>query len=165
MRRTIVMAIVLFGLISCTMPNAPESTGQQRSDLGPEGRWAIRLEGRPVMILTLHRDERAIGGWSGTRTVTQLKMSQDHLFSNVVGPAGTQPIVWARSTGPASLEYRVGRDADTETFRLVGNGTALLGTKGIPVRPRVAHRAAADESVPGDWDPAKVYHGEDDYRD
>lgn len=153
-----------FIITACTTSLTRDAARPDLAGHAAQGRWAVRLGGKPVTIIALQQDENAVGGWSGNRMVPQLRMTGDHSFSNIKGPAYTHKIVWAQSSGDRALEFKVGSDPETITFRVLRNGTALLGWKGIPVDPLVLSRAATHESVPDAWDPANVYRGEDGHK-
>jgi hypothetical protein len=150
--------VPLLFLAACTATPIPNMAAS------PEGRWAVRLEGKPVMIFDLEQNRTASGGWSGTRTVATLRMTEEHSFSNIKGPGHITPIVWSRMTDKGILEFRAGSDRDTYTFRVLQNGSAELGWKGFPAEPLILSRAESDESIPDVWDSAKVYPSEDGHR-
>lgn len=153
-----IFATALVALSGCTassINSVPHSPLEAAS-----GRWAVRLDGKPIIILDLNRDPKATGGWEGTFSDAAFMMTQEHKFSHVQGPGGSKPIVWAHALAD-TLEFKAGRDRDIYTFRPLANGTALMGWKGTAVEPLVLSRARDDEKIPPVWDASKVYQSED----
>lgn len=147
--------LVAFCLGACATESA-----RNPPSLSPEGRWAVRLSGKPVEIISLTRNDTAVGGWSGTRTTAVFMMSEQHSFSGVQGPVSTVPIVWSNQHG-GLLRFKAGTDSDVYTLRVLKDGRALLGWAGRPFKPVVLTRALAPESVPDVWEFTKVFEAED----
>jgi hypothetical protein len=153
MRRLSVLVAICFASACST------NSIREANHPSAEGRWAVRLDGTPVQIVTLVRNGAT--RWSGSRTTATFQMSMQHSFSKVQGPAQTVPIIWSKDDGPGMLEFKAGTDGDIYTFRVLPDGRALMGWKKWQVKPLVLTRASPNESVPEKWDSMRVYRSED----
>lgn len=113
-----------------------------------------------MLIVDLKRDETAPKGWSGVFSTAQMRMTEEHSFSNVKGPGSSKPIAVAGSDSEA-IEFTVPTHSGVYSFRTADNGTALLGWKGESVAPLVLHRIDADRAIPASWEAGTVYAAED----
>lgn len=155
MRRLSVLVAICF--VSACAANSVLGTNRPSA----EGRWAVRLDGTPVQIVSLDRNAAAIGGWSGSRTTAAFEMTTKHSFSKVQGSLHTVPITWSKEDGAGILEFKAGTDQDIYTFRVLADGRALMGWKRWPVKPLILTRASPNETVADKWDTARVYRAED----
>lgn len=153
----IVLAIITPGCAS----NSVDPLAEAALEDAAAGRWAVRLDGKPVIILALERDSTSPGGWSGVSTVATFQMTQEHSFSRINGPGRERSIVWSNALNDGTLEFKVEPDSETYTFRVQPNGTGLMGWKGVSVPPLVLSRAREHEEIPAMWDSNRVYRAED----
>jgi hypothetical protein len=143
----LLIVLLLVALPAAAQAQAPE----------PSGRWAIRADGRVLVLLDLVRAPG--GGWTGSLTrPAELLLTPRGAFAGVGGPVETRRIVTAAQRGPQlelGVECRGGGttvyrlrplDADTAELRLEERGPALL-----------LSRAAPGETVAGGWDARRVY--------
>lgn len=155
---SILLAVLGFACI-------PGASAQTISGATMEGRWAVRLERRPVLLLDFKQDTTAPGGWRGSRAAAGFRMSEEHAFSKVAKKGGkAEPIVWSAARDGTTLEFRIGQERDIYVFRLLPDGSASLGWKGVAVQPLVLSRATAEETVPATWDYDRIYKAEDGHR-
>jgi hypothetical protein len=132
-----------------------------------EGRWALRTGGRPILILELHKDPAAKGGWAGglTRPKHLEAGSNFTVFSKVEGPAAGEIVVDAAAQSDR-LVLTV-KDSASELTHLLwtpsDSGGSLKFTDfhfSVDLAP-----AAADERVPDVWDKDRTYTAVPDWPD
>ena len=123
------------------------------------GRWTVMASGQPFLLLELHKHAHSKRGWVGGLTAPK-HFNVDPTFtsfSNLEGPAKTEPIIAAKSEGDR-LELTV-RDSDATLNHLVWKPSATGGTlefADIGAQATLVPASAATH-VSGTWDKAKVY--------
>jgi len=131
------------------------------------GRWALSASGQPMLVLELHKDAHAKGGWAGALAAPE-HFNVDPTFttfSNVEGPAKIEPIV-ATSPKGDSLSLII-RDNDSGLSHFVWTPSQQGGTlefKEVGAKA-VLVPAKADEQVSSVWDRSKSYSVQPDWPD
>ncbi|HEX8526911.1 hypothetical protein [Allosphingosinicella sp.] len=127
----------------------------------PAGRWAVRAEGRTLMLLDLVRDRSAPGGWSGSLTRPErLGIMPRGAFIAISGPIAARPVVAAAQRGAATelaLARPDGGAPDRYLFRLIAADVAELVSAGSTGPALLLTRAAAGDSVAPDWEESRIY--------
>lgn len=133
---------------------------------GPQGRWALRANGRTLMILELSRTRDRIGRWVGVlRQPRQMRWagqpdSGAFTFSGIEGP------VIARAMRPAmptndGVHIRLAEplpgQPDEFLLRVGEDGIGALFAPGSEMPPLQLVRAEAGEAVWTGWDRARTY--------
>src|SRR5690606_15430237 len=128
----------------------------------PAGRWAVRSQGRPMVILTLRREA---DGWRGEmeRPTTLTTDGTASSLTAVSGPRIVRMIISARET-PEGLALTVapptsqaGGVASLMVLSVRGDGTARLKPEGMPGDGLVLDRAAVGEALFVAWDAKAAY--------
>lgn len=125
------------------------------------GRWALRTEGRPLMVLELRIDPAAKGGWAGSLSrPSRFELRSGMTVANVHGPATSQPMI-AAIAGADRLELSV-RDRSNDVRSLIWTpakgGGGSLKWKGFDLVPPLPFTPASrTERVPDAWDKSHVY--------
>ena len=123
-----------------------------------QGQWALYVEGRPILVLTLEQDSR--GAWTGTlNTPDKFQMSGDPpVFSRVAGPAKVSRANASRQQADLLELTFTARSAPSKpsTWRRTGATEGELRFAGA-IHPLRLQRVSAPVRVPGDWDPERTY--------
>jgi hypothetical protein len=143
--------LALLLLFAIAAPAAAQSAAD-------EGQWAILVEGRPILVLSLDRDSQ--GGWSGAlSTPDKFQMSgEPPVFSRVAGPAKVSRTTAARQQLDHLELTFTARAAPSKpsTWRRTGASEGELLIAGA-IRPLRLQRVSATVRVPDDWDPERTY--------
>ena len=121
----------------------------------PAGRWAIRSQGRPMVIVTL--TQTASGAWSGSieRPTSLTTDATASSLTDVAGPRILRTISAAKTTANGLTfsvpSPRAGGGADTFSFEMRDDGTARMKPTGMPGDGFVLDRARADETMFAAW--------------
>lgn len=124
------------------------------------GRWMLRASGQTVLLLELHKDAHAKGGWAGV-FVHPRHFSADptfRVFSNVQGPATAEPII-AAVAHPDELDLTT-RDSAGGLTHLVWKPSGSRGMvefTDVHSSPIALAPAAANQRVADSWDKARTY--------
>ena len=128
----------------------------------PSGRWALRADGRPLMILTLQPDPAEAGRWRGELVRPEgTTLNQSHIAFGMRNAIDRKLLVGTTAAeGTIELKYvdpKPDQVSDVLTFTPIEAGFALWGYKGVPFEPMLMLRARPEESVSAGWDPAGEY--------
>ncbi|HVQ07093.1 MAG TPA: hypothetical protein VMS43_01525 [Allosphingosinicella sp.] len=155
MIRLLLAALLLLGA-------APAFAQEQ----GPAGRWALRVDGRTLLILELSRTRDRIGFWrGGFRQPRTMRWSGQPgsgalTFTRVEGPAIERPMRAAmpRDDG-VHIEFAapLPGQPDSFLFNLAADGSGALDLPGSGLPPLRLVRAGPGETVADGWDPARTY--------
>ncbi|MEA3014819.1 MAG: hypothetical protein QOD42_3364 [Sphingomonadales bacterium] len=155
MIRLLLAALLLLGA-------APAPAQEQ----GPAGRWALRADGRTLVILELSRTGDRIGFWRGgfrqprTMRWSGQPGSGTFSFTRVEGPAIERPMRRAmpRDDG-VHIEFAapLPGQPDSFLFTLAADGSGALDMPGSGLPPLRLVRVGPGEAVAEGWDPARTY--------
>jgi hypothetical protein len=155
MIRILLAALLLLG-------GAPAFAQEQ----GPAGRWALRVDGRTLLILELSRTSDRLGFWrGGFRQPRNMRWSGQpgsgtFSFTGVEGPAIERPMRLAmpRNDG-VHIEFAapLPGQPDSFLFNLAADGSGALGMPGSGLPPLRLARVGPGEGVAEGWDPARTY--------
>lgn len=127
------------------------------------GRWAVRAEGRTLMLLELMRDPRLASGWTGSLTrPNNVGVMPRGTFVAIRGPIASHPIVSATQRSGA-IELKVGRpggDPAHYVFHVLSADAAELKTADSTRPALLLTRVGPEERVATEWDEARVYAGD-----
>jgi hypothetical protein len=155
MIRLLLAALLLLG--------AAPALAQER---GPAGRWALRVDGRTLLILELSRTGDRTGLWRGGFRQPRTMRWSGRLgpgiftFTGVAGPVIDRPM---RSSRPMDdgihieFETALPGQPDSFLFNLAADGSGALDMPGSGLPPLRLERAGPSEAVAGGWDPARTY--------
>lgn len=133
---------------------------------GPAGRWALRVDGRTLLILELSRTGDRIGFWrGGFRQPRNMLWSGQpgsgiFTFTRVEGPVIERPM---RAAMPRDDGVHIDFAAplpgqpDSFLFNLAADGSGALDMAGWGLPPLRLERAGPSEAVAESWDPARTY--------
>jgi hypothetical protein len=155
MIRILLAALLLLGA-------APALAQEQ----GPTGRWALRVDGRTLLILDLSRTRDRLGFWRGgfrqPRTMhwSGQPGSGIFTFTRVEGPVIERPMRLAmpRNDG-VHIEFAapLAGQPDMFLFNLAADGGGTLDMPGSGLPPLRLERAGPGEAVADGWYPARTY--------
>lgn len=92
----------------------------------PAGRWALRADGRTLMLLELRSD--GPGRWAGSLALpTRFQMTRSGVFQRVEGPIRRRALTASRQDGALRLQVDSGREGvfNTYLFTFSGEGPRL----------------------------------------
>jgi hypothetical protein len=129
---------------------------------GPAGIWAVRAEGRTIMLLTIRADPSAPAGWSADMVRPEgSAFTQTHELIGLGGPLGHRLLRAIAREGDrllfAQATRGAGREDDIHTFRTIEGGLAEWGIKGDPIPPLLLAPARRGETVDFHLDPTHGY--------
>jgi hypothetical protein len=155
MIRILLAALLLLGA-------APAVAREQ----GPAGRWALRVDGRTLLILELSRTGDRVGFWrGGFRQPRAMRWSVQpgsgtFAFTAVEGPAIERPM---RAAMPRNDGVHIAFAAplpgqpDSFLFSVAADGSGALAMPGSGLPPLRLVRVGPGEAVASGWDPARTY--------
>lgn len=133
---------------------------------GPAGHWALRVDGRTLLILDLSRTGDRVGFWRGgfrqprTMRWSGQPGSGTFTFTRVEGPVIERPMRLAmpRDDG-VHIEFAtlLPGQPDSFLFSLAADGSGALDMPGSGLPPLQLVRVGPSESVADGWDPARTY--------
>jgi hypothetical protein len=132
------------------------------------GTWVLTASGRPILLLELHKDSAAKGGWTGA-LVRPKHFDADPTFSvftNVQGPTVSRPVVDAVQHSD-DLDLTI-RGESSDLAHLVWTPSASGGTlefKDSGVEPATLVATSAEARIPDSWDKDRTYSAVRDWPD
>lgn len=145
--------LVAFGICALTL-GASVSAAELT-----EGRWAVRVGDRPIMVLELRKDTRAKGGWVGSLVRPRHFTVTATTFRDVRGPVIAEPIVEAHPT--ADVIELTFRDSSGELVKMVWQplegGGGDLKVVDWPISPFHFQSASTSDRVNSAWDSSMAY--------
>ncbi len=126
----------------------------------PAGSWAIKSEGRILMLLELRHDPSMPGGWAGVLARPEhFTITGSHVALDVSGPVISRPILSASMRGrqiALVIQARAAdAEADTFLFNLLDASHAEFGWDDPRFPPMAMARAGTDARVAADWTPGE----------